>query len=139
MILSQPTTTNLYEEIQILINEEKYTLAEIKLNSLSEKTSEWHFLYSFIMISKSWFDSAKKNLETAMTMAPDTPRYQEAFASLMARYNRYSDDYYRRPYSRRRNGCCCCCCDGCCEFSCCDLICLDSCCECMGGDLIECI
>ena len=122
----------------MLIEKGKHAFAEEKLNTVSDKTAEWHFLYSSILMNKTWFDSAKGHLQTAAGMDQANPEYGNALTELMSRYNRYSDDYYRRPYASRR-GSCCCCCDGCCSFNCCDLICLDSCCECMGGDIISCI
>ena len=140
VILNETISINLYEEICLLTKKGKLAFAEAKLNTITSKTAQWHFLYSSLLIHKTWFDSAKEHLQTALSMDPDNITYQDAFAQLMSRYHHYSDPYYRSPYSRRRRGCCCCCCDdGCCHFSCCDLICLDTCCECMGGDLIECI
>lgn len=141
MISTETLSLNFYDEIKALISIGKHAFAEEKLSAVSDtaKTAEWHFLYSTILINKTWFDSAKQHLQTAASMAPGNEEYKGALAELMRRYRSYSDGYYRRPYYSRRRGCCCCCGDGCCEFSCCDLICLDSCCECMGGDLIECI
>ncbi|WP_070000649.1 molecular chaperone DnaJ [Cellulosilyticum sp. I15G10I2] len=140
MILNETIPVSFYEEIRLLIKKGKLTFAEAKLNTLTTKTDQWHYLYSLLLIHKTWFDSARDHLQIALSMAPDNAVYQEALTQLMGRYHPYSNDYYRSPYSHRRRGCCCCCCDDCCcHFSCCDLICLDSCCECMGGDLIECI
>lgn len=132
--------TSTYNEIAGLIKTKKYTLAESKLSTISTQDDRWHYLYSLILLQKSWFDGAKKHLETAISLNPTNSIYQKAHAKFMKRSGSYSDDYYRSPHYRRRSGCCCCCCDDCCcEFSCCDLICADTCCECMGGDLISCI
>lgn len=127
-----------YESVCTMLNTKQYTQAETLLNAFNTKDATWHYLYSQVMLKKSWFDSAREHLEKAVALAPDTKRYQDALVKLMGRGHHYNHDYYdRRPY-RRRSGCCCCC-DDCCEISCCDLICLDSCCECMGGDIISCI
>lgn len=124
-----------FEEIQTLISNNDLVTAENNLNTFSEKTARWHYLYSLIALKKSWFDSAISHLETAISLAPDETLYEETKTALMRRHHDYSDDYYHRPRRRRRDcDFCCCCCD-----DCCDLICLDTCCECMGGDLIECI
>lgn len=127
-----------YAPIRTLIEQKNYTLAENKLNAMTSDDAHWHFLYSFVMLHKAWFDSAKAHLEKAVALAPDYTEYTETLAKFMRRSRNYSDPYYNTPHYRRRRGCCCCC-DGCCEFDCCDLICLDTCCECMGGDLISCI
>lgn len=127
-----------FEEIQTLISANNLSVAESHLNTFTEKTAKWHYLYSLIALKKSWFDSALSHLETAISLAPNETLYAETKAALMSRHHPYSDDYYHRP-RRRHNDCCCCCDDCCCQFDCCDLICLDTCCECMGGDLISCI
>ncbi len=133
-----PCVINPFEEITFLVAHEHFDDAENKLVALKDKTAYWHYLYSKILIHKSWFDSAKWHLEEAIKMDANNDTYDKALIELMARNQRYRDGYSN---SRRRNSGldCCCCCDDCCEFSCCDLICLDTCCECMGGDLIECI
>lgn len=129
-----------YERIHSLIQNGNYIEAETALNLGTNKDDTWHFLYGLVLVQKSWFESAKKHLETAISLNPTKSNYKEALAHLMHRYDRYSDPYYRTPrYRRRHMDCCCCCDDCCCEFNCCDLICLDTCCECMGGDLIDCI
>lgn len=132
--------TATYNTVCTLLNKKDYQQAESLLNTFSEHTAPWHYLYGHLMLKKAWFEAAKTHFEKAVELDPDSTLYKDALVKLMGRGNYYSDDYYgRRPY-RRRSGCCCCCCDDCCcEFDCCDLICLDSCCECMGGDLISCI
>ncbi|MGL6173854.1 MAG: molecular chaperone DnaJ [Cellulosilyticaceae bacterium] len=131
-----------YNEISKLIHSQNYAEAENKLTTLTTQDDKWHYLYSIILFQKSWFDSAKKHLETAITLNPTNKTYEKTLAKFMGRPHTYSDDYYKSPHYRRRSGCCCCCCccdDDCCHISCCDLICADTCCECMGGDLISCI
>lgn len=138
--------TSTYKEISELIHSQNYTKAENKLIKLNTKDDKWHYFYSLILFQKSWFDSAKKHLEIALTLNPTNKIYKKTLAKFMGRPHTYSDDYYNSPHYRRRSGCCCCCddccccCDDdCCHISCCDLICADTCCECMGGDLISCI
>ena len=131
----------LFDEIALLISEKKLTKAENMLNAINEKSAHWHFLYSKLLFSKSWFDSANEHLNLSISMDPTNSQYRGEQLTLMARYRRYSDDYYDSGY-RRNRGCSCCCCDCCCcdcDVSCCDLICLDQCCECFGGDFISCI
>lgn len=127
-----------FEEVQTLISDNNFSVAESYLNKFTDKTARWHYLYSLVALKKSWFDSALTHLEEAIALDPNETLYTDAKTTLMSRHHHYSDDYYHRP-RRRHNDCCCCCDDCCCEFNCCDLICLDTCCECMGGDLISCI
>lgn len=127
-----------YNEISALISNRHFDKAETLLNQMTLRDDRWHYLYSLILIKKSWFDGAKEHLHHAISMNPENPTYRKTLAKLMGRGRQYSSSYYHRPHYRR--GCACCCCDCCdCDISCCDLICLDTCCECMGGDLISCI
>ena len=128
-----------YEEVCTLLSKGKFKQAESWLISHPNKDDKWHFLYSKVLMRKSWFDSAKSHLEKAIALNPTNEGYKQHLAQFMARPGRYSNDYYNGGHYRRRSGCCCCCCDDACNFSCLDLICLDTCCECMGGDLISCI
>lgn len=128
--------------VESLISNNKFLEAEDILNKNYENTDIWHFLYSKVMLSKQWFDSALHHLNIALAINPDNSIYKDDLLMLIRRNRVYSNDYYQSGYRRHRSGCGCCCCDDCCcdcNFSCCDLICLDSCCECMGGDLIDCI
>lgn len=129
-----------YEEVCTLLSRGKFKQAESWLMHHPNKDDQWHFLYSKILMHKSWFDSAKSHLEKAIALNPTHKGYQKHLAQFMARPQYYSQDYYNGGHYRRRKGCCCCCCcDDLCHVSCLDLICLDTCCECMGGDLITCI
>lgn len=127
-----------YNEISALISNKHFDLAEQKLNGLSNRDDKWHYLYSLILIQKSWFESAKEHLHQAISMNPENQLYRKNLAKLMGYGRHYSSSYHHRPHYRRRSSCCCC--GDCCgDISCCDLICADTCCECMGGDLISCI
>ena len=133
-----------YTSIQNLININDFSKAEYILKTNPCNDSNWHYLYSKVLLSKQWFDEALNHLKIASDLSPDNSIYKDELINFFGRGRRYSDDYYRSGYRRRKHGCACCCddccCDCCdCDISCLDLICLDSCCECMGGDLIDCI
>lgn len=141
MSYSNTITLVFYNEVISLINTRKLSIAEEKLIKVRDDSPQWHYLYSKLLTSKAWFDSAKKHLEIAINYDPNNLTYKNELILFMKRYHHYSDGYYKNGY-RRSHGCSCCCCDDCCcdsHISCCDLICLDQCCECMGGDFIECI
>lgn len=126
-----------------LINNNNFVDAESVLKLNYSDDAHWHYLYSKILLSKHWFDSALNHLKKACTLAPNSSQYKDELVNLIRRNKRYTNDYYSSGYRQHNNrGCSCYCCDDCCcdcNFSCCDLICLDTCCECMGGDLIDCI
>ena len=102
------------------------SVAESRLNSISNRNAEWHFLYGMVMFNKGWFDAAMNNLETACRMDPNNFEYRQNLNNLRMRSRSYTNTYR----TTRGNA------D---TFDCCmNLWCLDSICECMGGDLIGC-
>lgn len=115
-----------YAEIRRLIQVRNNSLAESKLNSISNRDAEWHFLYGVIMMNKGWFDSALNNIETACRMDPNNFEYRQTLNMIRNRSHSYGNSY--RTTSGNANACECCL----------NLWCLDSICECMGGDIIGC-
>lgn len=115
-----------YAEIRRMIQSGNNIAAETRLNSISNKNAEWHFLYGMVMLNKGWFDAAINNLETACRMDPNNFEYRQNLNNLRMRARSYTNTY--RTTGGNANA-----------FDCCiNLWCLDSICECMGGDLIGC-
>ena len=126
-------SSQIYNEIRLLINKSKYNEAEQKLLAIGEfdRVAEWHYLYSICLINKQKINDAMRELEMACSMDPSNQEYQRAkemFNHQGTRYGSYYDDDYERRRATR-DACDCCT----------NLICLDCLCECMGGDLIRCI
>lgn len=141
MSYSNIITPIISHEIINLIKNKNLSTAEEKLKEFNDYSPEWHYLYSKLLTSKAWFDSAMRHLELALNSDTNNITYKNELIYLIGRHRHYSDKYYKHGY-KRSHGCACCCCDDCCcdcNLSCCDLICLDQCCECMGGDFIDCI
>jgi curved DNA-binding protein CbpA len=117
-----------FQEIRRSIQSGNYAFAENKLNSINNKTAEWHYLYGAVLLNKGWFDSALEHMNTAVSMDPNNLEYRQGLNSLKQRGNNYSNPYYRTTNSNNADMCNCCL----------NLWCLDSLCECAGGDLIGC-
>ncbi|WP_026889394.1 J domain-containing protein [Clostridium beijerinckii] len=117
-----------FQEIRRLIQSGNYAAAESRLNSINNKSAEWHYLYGAIMLNKGWFDSALDHMTTAVNMDPNNFEYRQGLNSLRQRGNNYSNPYYRTTNTSNADMCNCCI----------NLWCLDSLCECAGGDLIGC-
>lgn len=117
-----------FQEIRRFIQSGNYQAAENRLNSISTKNAEWHFLYGAVLLNKGWFDSALEHMNTAVNMDPNNFEYRQGLNSLRQRGNRYSNPYYRTTNTNNADLCNCCI----------NLWCLDSLCECAGGDLIGC-
>ncbi len=115
-----------YAEIRRLIQMRNNIEAERRLNAMSNRDAEWHFLYGAVQLNKGWFDSALSNIERACQMDPNNFEYRQSLNQLKMRAGGYAN-----PYRTAQGGV-----DAC---TCCNnLICADCCCEMMGGDLIGC-
>jgi len=117
-----------FQEIRRSIQSGNYSFAENKLNSISNRTAEWHYLYGAVLLNKGWYDSALEHMNTAVNMDPNNFEYKQGLNSLKQRSNNFSNPYYRTTNSNNSDMCNCCI----------NLWCLDSLCECAGGDLISC-
>lgn len=117
-----------FQEIRRSIQSGNYAFAENKLNSINNRTAEWHYLYGAVLLNKGWFDSALEHMNTAVNMDPNNFEYRQGLNSLKQRSNSYSNSYYRTTNTNNADMCNCCL----------NLWCLDSLCECAGGDLIGC-
>ena len=123
---SYSSDTAQYAEIRRMIQSGNNIAAETRLNSISNRNAEWHFLYGMVMLNKGWFDAAINNLETACRMDPNNFEYRQNLNNLRMRARSYTNTY-RTPGGNAN------------AFDCgINLWCLDSICECMGGDLIGC-
>ena len=145
----------LYEEIEQLIKKGNLEQAQSKLDIMSERSAEWHYLQSILFYKKNWYNDSKKQLEFACKADPNNTKYSDALLRLnnlmntggpnpnaSSGYNTTQSttqggNQYNRgatppPQDRQMGGCGT-------EMNCCaNLICADCCCEMMGGDLIAC-
>lgn len=124
--------TATYAEIRNMINARRMRDAEMALARIpaAERTADWHFLESLVLMHRGYVNDAMRELETACEMDPNNMEYQQAkqmFNQNAAGYGRN----YGGGGSYRGGGC-----SG--SDLCANLICADCCCECMGGDLISC-
>ena len=129
-------STGIYREIRIDINKRNFSDAQRKLYGILEnqRTAEWHYLNSVILMQKNRINDAMRELEIACNMDPANLEYQRAKEMFNQQAGAYGANYYGSAgYAPRRDAA-----DEACDC-CTNLICLDCLCECMGGDLIRCI
>lgn len=133
---SYSNSTGIYREIRIDINNRNFSDAQRKLYGIldDQRTAEWHYLNSVILMQKNRINDAMRELEIACNMDPANLEYQRAKEMFNQQAGAYGANYYGSAgYAPRRDAAS----DAC---DCCtNLICLDCLCECMGGDLIRCI
>ncbi len=129
-----------YSHVRRLINDRNFKAAEVELTKVpqTERTAEWHYLASVLLMHRNRVNDAMRELEIACNMDPGNQEYQRAKEMFNNTANGYSNTYYagNSPYGagyQRRSSTS----DAC--DCCANLICLDCLCECCGGDLIRCI
>ena len=122
-----------FNEIRILINQRRYSEAEIRLDSMSiaDRNAEWNFLKACVLVQRGHFYDAQKFIETACYMDPDNEEYKRVRNQMNARASGYGSSYNSGYNTGNPSDCDIC-------SVCQTLYCMDCCCECMGGDLIRC-
>lgn len=127
------STSGVYSEIRRLINSGRMGAAERMIAEvpISDRTAEWHYLYSVVLVKRGNVNDAMRELEMACSMEPGNYEYQQAKQMFNNTARGYGSTYYG-GYNRRSST------DDACDC-CMNLMCLDCLCECMGGDLIRCI
>ena len=131
------STSGVYYEIRRCINAKKFSEAERRVAEvpISDRTAEWHYLNSVLLMRRGNVNDAMRELEMACSMEPGNLEYQKAKEMFNTNSRGYGSTYYgghsygRQSRSSADDACDCCA----------NLICLDCLCECMGGDLIRCI
>lgn len=121
-----------FAEIRNLINQRRFSEAEMRLDSMSsaDRNAEWNFLKACVLLQRGHFFDAQKHIETACYMDPNNGEYQNARAQMNRRSYSYGQNYNQTYRQGGGNVDMCSVCQ--------TLWCLDCCCECMGGDFIRC-
>ena len=129
----------LYYRVRTLINDRNFKAAEVELSGVpvADRTAEWHYLASVLLMHRNRVNDAMRELEIACTMDPGNEEYQRAKEMFNNTAGGYSGAYYSgagysNSHGRRSSA------DDACNC-CTNLVCLDCLCECLGGDLIRCI
>ena len=128
------STSGVYNEIRRCINQKKFHEAERRVAEvpISDRTAEWHYLNSVLLMHRGNVNDAMRELEMACSMEPGNIEYQKAKEMFNMNARGYGSTYYGGGYNRRSSS------DDACNC-CMNLICLDCLCECLGGDLIRCL
>lgn len=116
-----------YSEIRMDLQNGNLRGAEEKLNKVTTRDAEWHYLMGVLYLKKGWYDNAYNYIVNACNLDPNNFEYRQTLNNLQSRNTGYRQTYYNT--SRRDNDFC---------DVCTTLWCADTCCECMGGDLISC-
>lgn len=130
---SQYDASSPYYEIRVLIQQRRFGQADAKLTQIPEeqRTADWHFLKSVILVQRGYHNDAMRELEMACSMDPGNMEYQHAKQMFNGRAGGFGSTYYGggRPTGSSQDSMC---------NTCCGLMALDCCCESLGGDCIPC-
>lgn len=71
-----------FSDIEAAIKRGKIAEAQAKLDDVTDRNAEWHYLQSVVFYKKNWINESKKQLEIAMNMEPYNEKYSEAYMKL---------------------------------------------------------
>ena len=124
-------------EVEELIKQGDYSGAQNKLDQISNRDAEWHYLQSVIFYKKNWLNESKKQLEIALNLEPHNQKYSNAYVKLKEKieyndkqfsgnaYGAYQSTDNRQMGGTDSNGCV----DYCLTMCCMNMLC-NMCCNC---------
>lgn len=71
-----------YSRVEELIKSGDLQEAQRVLDSFNERGAQWHYLQSVLFYRKNWVNESKKQLEIAMRLDGENPKYREAYEKL---------------------------------------------------------
>ncbi len=71
-----------YGYIDDLIKKGNYDEAQGKLDEISNRTAQWHYLQSIIFYKREWLSDSRKQLALAVEMEPHNDKYKSALEKL---------------------------------------------------------
>ena len=131
---SSYSSEGVYADIRRTVNSRKFSEAEKQLLAIpqAERTAEWHYLASVLLMHRNRQNDAMRELEIACNMDPSNIEYQKAKEMFNNNARNYGSAYNSNGAPMRSSS------DEACNC-CANLLCMDCLCECLGGDLIRCI
>lgn len=108
-----------YCEARRYLNSRRVAAADGILSRIpeNERSAEWHFLKSVVLMHRGWMNDAMRELETACGMDPDNEEYQQAKEMFNRSASGYGSTYYNEGAYRRESA-------GCCDADFCTTLCL---------------
>lgn len=71
-----------YSKVEELIRSGDLNGAQRVLDSFNERGAQWHYLQSVVFYRKNWVNESKKQLEIAMRLDSENPKYRETYEKL---------------------------------------------------------
>jgi len=76
-----------FAEVERCIKNGDINGAQTKLDAFSERNAEWHYLQSVVYYKKNWMNESRKQLQLALELDPDNPKYKDAKEKLEKQIN----------------------------------------------------
>jgi len=94
-----------YCEARRYLNSRRAAAADGILSRIpeNERSAEWHFLKSVVLMHRGWMNDAMRELETACSMDPDNEEYQQAKEMFNRSASGYGSTYYNEGAYRRES------------------------------------
>lgn len=109
-----------YARIRQLIQQGDLDAADSMLRQMQDSDAEWYYLCGMIAYLRGWMDEARRNFQTAVSMEPGNPEYQQAMRNVTGGGNMYRQSYYGSNGSD-------------CDDLCTSMLCAHCLCNCLGG------
>lgn len=71
-----------YGVIDDLIKKGEYDEAQSRLDAITDRTAQWHFLQSIIYYKREWLTDSRTQLAVAVEMDPGNAKYKDALEKL---------------------------------------------------------
>ena len=83
-----------FSDIEEMIKRGAVADAQGRLDDMSDRNAEWHYLQSVIFYKKNWINESKKQLEIALNMEPHNEKYADAYTKLKQKIN-YNENQFK--------------------------------------------
>ena len=71
-----------FSKVEELIKSGDLNEAQRVLDTFNERGAQWHYLQSVVFYRKNWINESKKQLEIAIRLDGENPKYREAYQKL---------------------------------------------------------
>ena len=99
---SEKGTTYNFSEVEDLIKRGNLNDAQNRLDDVSDRNAEWHYLQSVIFYKKNWMNESKKQLEIALNMDPHNQKYSDAYSKLKQKIS-FNESQFRSGNAQNYN------------------------------------
>lgn len=83
-----------FSDVENLIKNGNLNDAQSRLDDISDRNAEWHYLQSVVFYKKNWMNESKKQLEIALNMDPHNQKYSDAYTKLKQKIS-FSENQFR--------------------------------------------